>query len=225
MAKSQAHSKLLNQAAQEVLAPEGVFQKGRSRTWIDDHGWWIIVIEFQPSSWTKGSYLNVGASWLWHEKDYFSFDTDSRERPFIEYLNNDQFAPEARKLAELALRQTLALRRQFASVRLAAGFLEKRLKVSRSGGWAVFHAAISLGCVGEVRRARACFKQIEALPVEHPWHAALKDAAAEYAVLLDDRPKFLDHVRRTILKTRGLLKLPERSDIGLTPPSPRMRDG
>jgi hypothetical protein len=31
-----AHTKLLNAAAREVLAPLGAVQKGRSRTWLDD---------------------------------------------------------------------------------------------------------------------------------------------------------------------------------------------
>ena len=63
------HSKIIARVAKETLAPLGLFQKGSSRTWTDDHGWWIVVIEFQPSGFGKGSYLNVGAMWLWHEKD------------------------------------------------------------------------------------------------------------------------------------------------------------
>src|SRR5436309_1568598 len=72
------HTKLLTAAARSVLRPLGLQQRGRSRLWLDDHGWWVVVVEFQPSGWSIGSYLNVGAMWLWFEKDYISFDYGSR---------------------------------------------------------------------------------------------------------------------------------------------------
>src|SRR5256885_11111558 len=62
MAEADPHSKLITAAAREILRPLGLFQKGRSRVWLDDQGWWLGVVEFQPSDWSKGSYLNVGAN-------------------------------------------------------------------------------------------------------------------------------------------------------------------
>jgi hypothetical protein len=61
------HTRLLTAAARGILRPLGLRQKGRSRTWLDDRGWWVGVVEFQSSSWSKGRYLNVGGMWLWHE--------------------------------------------------------------------------------------------------------------------------------------------------------------
>lgn len=55
---------ILNTGAREILRPMGRVRKGRSRTWWDDHGWWLINVEFQPSGFSKGSYLNVGICWL-----------------------------------------------------------------------------------------------------------------------------------------------------------------
>ncbi len=48
------HSKLLAKAGTEILKPLGLFQKGRSRAWIDDHGWWLGLVEFQPFFLVKG---------------------------------------------------------------------------------------------------------------------------------------------------------------------------
>jgi hypothetical protein len=42
--------------ARHVLKPLGLVRRGNSRVWIDDHGWWTIQVEFQPSAWSKGSY-------------------------------------------------------------------------------------------------------------------------------------------------------------------------
>jgi hypothetical protein len=60
---------VIAEVAKQVLAPLGVKRKGRSRTWLDDHGWWLGIVEFQPSSWGAGSYLNVGPEFLWQPID------------------------------------------------------------------------------------------------------------------------------------------------------------
>lgn len=57
------HNKILNAAAREVLRPLGFRQRGRSRMWFEDRGWWLVLVEFQPSQWSRGSYLNVGPMW------------------------------------------------------------------------------------------------------------------------------------------------------------------
>jgi hypothetical protein len=86
------HARIITLAARTALRPLGLRQKGRSRLWIDDHGWWLVNVEFQPSSWRKGSYLNVGEQHLWCERDYFIFER--HERPasgaaFIEFTNDE----------------------------------------------------------------------------------------------------------------------------------------
>jgi len=43
------------------------------RQWLGDHGWWLINVEFQASSWSVGSYLNVGLQYLWTVTDHRSF--------------------------------------------------------------------------------------------------------------------------------------------------------
>lgn len=63
------HNKIINAAAKRILAPEGLFRVGSSRTWIDDNGYFVIQVEFQPSSYDRGSYLNVGISFLWETSE------------------------------------------------------------------------------------------------------------------------------------------------------------
>src|SRR5689334_22969736 len=121
-----AHSRLILQAAKEILIPMGLEQRGRSRTWLDDHGWWLIMVEFQPSSWSKGSYLNVGVMWLWKETDYLAFDVGHRVEAFTKYEKDEQFQPHARTLAEKAREEALKLRDQFSSIEAAADFLQSQ---------------------------------------------------------------------------------------------------
>ena len=49
-------------------------RKGQSRLWLDDNGWWMAIAEFQPSQWSKGTYLNVAVSWQWYPRVDYAFD-------------------------------------------------------------------------------------------------------------------------------------------------------
>lgn len=83
------HNKIITQAAREILRPRGLFQKGQSRVWIDDNGWFLIIVEFQPSAWDKGAYLNVAINYLWDRKDYLSFDYGHRVKEFVAFKGDE----------------------------------------------------------------------------------------------------------------------------------------
>ena len=74
MSAANAHGRIIAAIAKARLEPLGCQRKGRSRFWFSDERFWLIGIEFQPSSSSRGTYLNVGANWLWYPKRYFSFD-------------------------------------------------------------------------------------------------------------------------------------------------------
>ena len=103
MATEFDHNKTITQAARSILKPHGLFQKGSSRTWIDDNGWYLTVVEFQPSNWGKGSYLNVGINFLWRQQDYLSFDFGSREHSFVSAEDLTSFCSKAADLSQIAL--------------------------------------------------------------------------------------------------------------------------
>lgn len=71
--------KLIAAAARAGLEPLGLVRKGRSRSWIDDHGWWLLNVEFQPSNHAVGCYINVGAQHLWAPRNHLCFE--QMERP------------------------------------------------------------------------------------------------------------------------------------------------
>jgi hypothetical protein len=112
-AKAVIHSVLLASAAKRILLPAGLFQKGRSRTWLADQVWWMAVVEFQPSDWSQGSYLNVGCMWLWNTKQHISFDVGYRVNGFLPFENEEQFGPVADKLAVSALERVEEYRTLF----------------------------------------------------------------------------------------------------------------
>ncbi|MBQ7849756.1 MAG: hypothetical protein IJ343_08565 [Clostridia bacterium] len=59
------HNRIITRTAREYLASHGFFQAGSSRLWLKDHGWFMIMAEFQPSGFSKCSSLNMGLHFLW----------------------------------------------------------------------------------------------------------------------------------------------------------------
>jgi hypothetical protein len=107
------HEAIIRVAARAHLVPLGFKQKGRSRTWLRDHGWWLAVVEFQPSSWSKGSHLNVACMWLWHSQDHIAFHVCERLGRYAEFLDEANFASAADNLARLAAGGTIKNEQQF----------------------------------------------------------------------------------------------------------------
>jgi hypothetical protein len=60
MTKLGPHNRLIVREADAALKPLGLQQKGRSRSWIGDYGFWVIIVEFQFHKWDPGTFINVG---------------------------------------------------------------------------------------------------------------------------------------------------------------------
>ncbi|MBI4558671.1 MAG: hypothetical protein HY706_13910 [Candidatus Hydrogenedentes bacterium] len=188
------------------MLPLGCFQKGRSRTWLDDHLWWVGVIEFQPSAWSKGSYLNVGACWLWYEKDYLSFDDGYRVESFHQFETVEQFTGCARLLAECAKEEVLKLRERFPTIQHTAAYLRNTI---RNTIWDHYHAAVSAGLIGDVATARSRFAAVATEKHEFAWVQDLKKRTAGLARVVDDTVRFRGRIASVVARTRTLLKLPK----------------
>lgn len=145
------HARIITSAARAALRPLGLQQKGRSRTWIDDHGWWLVNIEFQPSSWRTGCYLNIGEQHLWCERDHLVFER--HERPaggtaFVEFTGDEAAFDEAMTgLAKLAVAAVLARREEHGDGHEALRYVAETADD--------FNAGVALGLLGDARAAAA----------------------------------------------------------------------
>ena len=203
------HSKLLRESARAHLGPLGLTQKGRSRIWLDDQCWWLCVVEFQPSGFSRGSYLNVGCMWLWQEKDYFSFDEGDRVGNLHTFENPDQFRVVATTLAAEAAAKVERYRSMFQTVREVSDYY---LDHKPTNFWPSFHAAVACGLVGRVLEANRFFAQVLHLGDDNvEWVKAGQIRAAHWMSIVHDTELFRQNVRDAVNRTRKMLKLSEKN--------------
>lgn len=216
-------TRLATHAARQVLQPMGLKQKGRSRTWIDDHGWWLIVAEFQPSGFSQGTYLNVGVNWLWWAKKHLSFDYGNRVRwtttmdpiqltdgdrhtnDFVAYQDEHQFDDAVRAVCHVAARRVAELRDLFTDVPSTAQALNAHATTDQ--GWPSYHAGVAAGLSGDAATARSRLLHVAHGPPTSPWQEELVRDARDLSELLDDHPAFVERVTNTVVQARALLRL------------------
>jgi hypothetical protein len=202
------HDKIIADAAKSALGPLNFRRKGRSRTWLADHGWWLAVVEFQPSAWSKGSYLNVAAHWLWSEIDSLSFDFGGRVQEHVEYLSDAQFTPAASRLAEIAAHEAQRLTQMFTSLDATADIVlnEERTERHGEGGWMAYNAGVIAALVGRIDSACEMFDRVLNGPA--PPGSVLHATAKRMSHFAADAARFKCEVASLIERQRDALKLP-----------------
>jgi hypothetical protein len=204
-----SHERVIADAAKAALGPLDFRRKGRSRIWLADQGWWLTVVEFQPSQWSKGSYLNVAAHWLWSEMGCISFDFGGRMADFVEYRSEAQFASAAASLAQSAAQEARRLSSTFASVSATADILlaDDRANLAiGSPGWTTYHAGIVAAIVGRQEDSAAMFARI--LSAAATSGSALREAAERMASIAADPSSVRREVGSLIERQRAALRLP-----------------
>ena len=175
-------------AAKQRLGALGLVRKGRSRTWLDDHGWWLIHVEFQPSA-SGRFYLNIGEHHLFVRRDHFVLE--DVERPLGGTWTGDQGGASIAKAVDAAADAIIARRARHGEARPAL----TRLRRSRND----LLAGIAAGLLGDDATARARLTG-HVHPAYHP-------VAAEYLAALGDGG--FDAVARSMtVETRAALRLP-----------------
>jgi hypothetical protein len=216
------HTKLLNAAARDVLRPLGIVQKGKSRTWLDDRGWWLGVVEFQPSDWARGSYLNVGVHWLWNPNAHLTFDfghrVDGLGRRVVRYESDEQFAPLARELAVIAAEKACSYRDLFRTLDACARELRRADPDDRIQS---LNAGIALGLVGDPLAAGEMFSRyvswfesnVELEWTRHDLQVERYERGRLLSTLAHDVSAFRERIGQDVREARAMLKLPAEVEL------------
>ncbi len=182
------HTKIINKTARKVFKEYGIVQKGRSRMWLDDHYWFTTLIEFQPSSWSRGTYLNVGVHFNWYPEDYFSFNIGYREKDYCEYKNESQFEPVVAEFVQEALKKVLEYRKKMSCL----DSVEKTIFAYDFDGhsavcWENYHKGVILGLNNKAQKAKEHFDLI----LEEETYNAKLDFYYDWLIELQNRVKIL----------------------------------
>jgi hypothetical protein len=164
MSRPDEVGQLIAIAAKAALSPVGCRRVRKSRTWISDQRFWLIVIEFQPSSWEKGTYLNVGAMWLWRARKGHAFHVGYRIVDFLPFYSPEQFGSALNELSAKAAQEVQRRREQFKSLPDIYRYLIAHVSEEN---WQIFPAAIAAGLVGDVDTARRLFEIFDAMPTNN----------------------------------------------------------
>lgn len=225
MSGSHEHSKILREEAKRTLTPLGLEQKGRSRIWLHDGGWWVGVIDFQSSAWSRGSYLNVGVVWPWapFANGFEAVDWGGRvDVPFIEFESEPQFRPLAADLAAVAAEEIESFKTACSTPASAAHYLavwheseSRRLEIYRKLR-ADLDEGILWGLSGEEGKAHALFAAYLTKSEPHrdsTTIADLRSLVEELDALVDKRAAFVERIREEIQVGRPILKLAPATEL------------
>jgi hypothetical protein len=204
MAKPSETSRIITAAAKVALAPLGCVRKGQSRVWRCDRRFWAVQIEFQPSGWGSGSYLNVGPEWFWQIGPGLSWSY--RPTDFITFENAEQFRPLAEAMATIAAREVITLTERFRTLDDIYRHLTRR---PLQDDWNLYDAAVVSALLGDLETSRAHFLRLETCEVVFSWQPRLKARSAELAALLDRPAQFQQAVYQGMLERRKALRLPD----------------
>lgn len=200
------HNKIINEAAKNVLKSNGLFRKGSSRTWIDDNGWFLIIVEFQPSNWDRGSYLNVAVHYLWAGQDHISFDYGGREKEFVAFADNtEQFYKDMTDFAYKALEKVQEYR-NFQNLEWAKERILSKRVTSSIGATSVirYHQMMICGLSGDVM-ARKFYEELkeETRDSELVYDIKFREELNEkIAPIIHDSAAFQDYIKSKVLKQR-----------------------
>jgi len=210
MAKQTEHSKIIASTAKATLGPLGCCRVGQSRLWVSDERSWVIVVEFQPSGFSRGSYLNVAPMWLWREaeKGAWLFDYGRvRIARFVEFEDSEQFRAGAYMLARRAADEVRSLRQLFDTPLVIA----KRLAEDAEGGalWPLYHAAVAAGPTGGLSSSLRLFTKVIQFRPDLATNCvlSLQNRSADLASKLSDLCEFRRTVAEIVQGTRANLNL------------------
>jgi hypothetical protein len=217
-------TKLINRAARERLKPLGLKQKGQSRLWLDDHGWWVLGVDFESFAYAQGSRLVVFADFMWHRRDHIAYavggrvgrkgtalDPDPRELRCRFEDDEAEFERCAAMLAERAAAEVATWRSEFPTLRAWADYLDR---AAGTDFWRQYDAAMAARLTGDSDAARRWFARVLEDDDDRDWAVEARHEAQALRELVGDTDAFTARAAEHARLMRGHLGLQPEFDVG-----------
>ena len=205
MAHEFDHNKVLKKIALHRLTPHGIIQQGTSRTFLYDKGWWTIIIEFQPSSYSKGSYLNIGLDFNFYPRSYFAFTYGSRENSFQEATDEKQFSQIINHQCDFIITRVKELQLKCRDIWAATATFKKQF---RKDPWDKFDLGVLYGLTGQHGKSKSLLEQLINEKCQHEYEFARQQLAIQILSWFENSEVFPLKIKYLINETRQLKKLP-----------------
>lgn len=200
-----SYQKIISKTTREVLRPAGLDQKGTSRLWYLDCGWYACFAEFQPFSNRQGTTLNFGISWLWYPQEYWTFDVFHRVGEFFEYHEDESFQSCVLALSNQAVEYCMQTQAVIKTPADAYALVENHQKKT---DWHAFHLAILAGLDDQTDMSLALFDAAFVPQAKIPWEIERNEVIKALKGELTDRQAFERCINARIIEARTMLKLP-----------------
>jgi hypothetical protein len=199
------HNRLLKKVVKARLTPHGIIQEGKTRTFLYDNGWWAIIVEFQSSSFSKGTYLNIGIDFNFYPRDYFAFEYGYREKGFDEVNNEVQFEHMVNEYCDFVIDKAEELKSKFKNARSAIKAYEKQ---SANSGWDNFNLGILFGIAGQLKTSKQLLRKVVKEKCESDWEFERQKLVHEIISWPNDHHIFIEKIKDLINRARLMKKLP-----------------
>jgi hypothetical protein len=225
-------------AAQTALRPLGLRRHNRTRVWVEDRGWWLLLVALER---TRGgdTQLAVAAKFLWGPMPEFTYDLGGRvfwredtgdfatEWPQdghvwvqgIRHIRDDQFATDLAQVTGIARQRAEQLRQEIGTPADVARVLAApQSRITATSWWHAFHTGAAAGMSGDAALARKHFDRIRPDRLAVAWESDLGRRAATLSALADEPPALFRRLSDDVAAMRARLGL---SDTPLAaPPEP-----
>ena len=159
------HNKIIKTTVKEFLEPKNLFQVGSSRSWLDDNGYFFVIVDFSSNSYSKGARLNAGVSFLWESteslNESLSYNYGCQVNAgYVEYKNDDEvFKAGIEKLAKRALEKVDEYR-NFSNMEYAKSCLQKQVDnlPEHRRFWELYHLAMLCFLKGDFEEGKEVFE-------------------------------------------------------------------
>lgn len=197
------HNKLIAKKAKETLKPLGFVRSGKSRIWFKDNGWWAVLIEFQPSSFSKGTYVNIAVNHFLYESSGWTFHISKRLSPFAD-AQTDDFESTLESMVSQAAAVAQELQNKFSSVE---AFFDYYQSMEQHTIWNSLYIGIFSALLGNTKKAKESFQIICDDVYSMGWELAIQSRAKDLMFVLQDEKAFVNSLHGTILRSRSMMGL------------------
>jgi hypothetical protein len=204
------HNRIIRKIARVTLKPYGIKRRGQSRLFIDDNGWFIIIIEFQPNKFYKGTFLNIGINFNWYLQNHLSFDMGYRESEFIKFVEEKEFIESVDKLCKRVIEKVLRYKNDLKTMENSEKTISEHSFTSDEL-WGNYHRGVASGLTGNIRKLNEYFDELlNANDDGIEWRLELKRRTNELKEIANaDANEFKEKIVNIIYETRKLKKLNE----------------